>query len=111
MARHRRSKIPWFRLRRSYRALWLQYQGLLGAYEDMRREYELALNPPAPESRQTSWGRANEDILETQRVPVITQVPLADPGLDPDKAFALVRNTGLLAGPGGWLGEKPGRTG
>jgi hypothetical protein len=111
MARHRRSRVPWLRLRRSYRALWLQYQGLLKEYETLRGELELVLEPPPPEARQTAWGRANEDILETQLIPVITEVPPGDPPLDPDKAFALIRNTGMLDGPGGWLGRKPGRTG
>lgn len=111
MARHRRSRVPWFRLRRSYRALWLQYQGLVRAHEELLAEHELVMLPPPPEARQTAWGRANEDILETVAIPVITEVPPAEPPLDPDKAFALIRNTGMLTGPGGWLGQKPGRTG
>lgn len=89
MGRHSADKMNPRELRRAYVALREDYARLLKQYEELLRE---RMEHPG----QTTWGRANEDAETT--VQVIT-------GLDPDKAFALARNTGLHHGPSGQWGE------
>lgn len=89
MGRHSADRMNTRDLRREYAALKESYARLLTQYEDLLRE---RMEHPG----QTTWGRVNEDMEQT--VEVIT-------GLDPDKAFALTRNTGLHHGPSGLWGE------
>lgn len=109
MARHRRSRIGWFRLRRGYQDLWLRYQELLKAHNDLQAEYDILLRPPDTMGRQTSWGRQNEDVLETAEIPVITSLPVpetAASGLDPDEAASLLARWSMSGSPSGaW--ERP----
>lgn len=93
MARHRRYVGPLVR-RKTYIGLWRRYQELEGAYRLLAGELDTALDDtvetPLPVPRRApSWA-------VTEEIPVVTE-----PGLDPDKAEALVRRGGLLDGPAG----------
>jgi hypothetical protein len=100
MGEHRRTPVwplvrrrRYLALRRAYDALAADYHALAEDHQAVLEDHEgmlYELERAAPPVRQTSWGRANEDFVSTQ--------PL--PGLDPDKAAALVRRTGLLDSPG-----------
>jgi hypothetical protein len=80
-------------LLRDYRALTEDHQGVLEDHEGLLYDLERSGRRPA----QTSWGRENEDRLDTEEIPQVE-------GLDPDKADALVRNVGLLREPSGSWG-------
>lgn len=80
-------------LLRDYRALEADHQTVLEDHEGLLYDLERAARRPD----RTSWGRANEDRLDTEELPVAE-------GLDPDKADALVRRVGLLHEPSGSWG-------
>lgn len=95
---HRRA-ASWWRRSRDYRRLAREYADLARAYRELQTEHAalladtvdaVAVPEPLP-GRYTvpSWA-------VTEEIPVITEVP----PLDPDKATALIRNTGLLQQPG-----------
>lgn len=109
MARHKKGRIPWLGIRRSYRQLSAAYSELLSEYRALSADHQLILRetaaeelePLVPAPGQTSWGARREAQEADEPVPVIT-------GLDPDKAFALLRNSDLLESPSGaWRVEWP----
>jgi hypothetical protein len=104
MGEHRRAAV-WPLVRRSrYQALRRAYDALLAEYRALSEDHQSVLEDhegmlyelerAAPPVRQTSWGRANEDHVSTQPLPVTER------GLDPDQASALIRRAGLLDSPG-----------
>lgn len=98
MGEHRRT-VSWWRRGREYRRLAKEYAALSRAYRELQTDYAaalaatvgpVALVEPLPGRYVTpAWA-------ETEEIPVITEMP----PLDPDKATALIRNTGLLHRPG-----------
>jgi len=110
MARHKRRGVGLFVRRSTYLSLWRQYRELSAAYAALQGDHQSVLEDhegllfdledPAPARHTPSWA-------ETEEIPVITTV-----GLDPDKADALARNTGLLNRPGGaWASYDQGSNG
>lgn len=108
MARHKRRSVGPLVRRSVYLSLWRQYQELLAAYTALQGDHQGVLEdregflydrePPA--RHVPSWA-------VTEPIPVITSV-----GLDPDKASALTRNTGMTQAPGGaWTSPDRGTTG
>lgn len=111
MNRHRRRRIGLFVGRRTYMSLWHRYIELAAQYRILEEDHQSVLEdheellydvevpgPPEPEPEPARVRHA-PSWAQTEPVPVITTV-----GLDPDKATALTRNTGLLNGPGGSWG-------
>lgn len=110
MSRHRRPRIGVFVRRSAYLELWTRYQDLLRDYQSLGEDHQAVLEhheellyrletaPAEPEPTEVLPAavrpRHVPSWAETEEVPVIT-------GLDPDKADALVRNTGLLDDPSG----------
>lgn len=86
LALARRSEV----LREAYRALEADLQAVLEDHEGLLYDLE------RPEAGQTRWGRVNEIALT---------------GMDPDRAAALVRLSGMLTRPSGYGGGSPGTTG
>lgn len=77
-------------LREAYRALEADLQSVLEDHEGLLYDLE------RPEEGQTGWGRLNEVALS---------------GMDPVRAAALIRASGLLTGPSGYGGGSRGTTG
>jgi hypothetical protein len=101
MGRHRR-KAPLLVRRRVFLDLLRRYQELEHHYRVLAGDRDaLAERPPGtqPLRHVPSWA-------VTEEIPVITSA-----GLDPDKADALVRNTGLLNVPAGSWSSARGNTG
>lgn len=97
MAKHGK-RIPWRRLRSAYRDLARDYQKLACMYRQLQTEHADHLRSVAgqvPAAGQTTWGWISEMAASDAET---VETPL--PGLDPDKAGALVRNSGLLHSPG-----------
>lgn len=77
-------------LRAEYRTLEADLQSVLEDHEGLLYDLE------RPEEGQTGWGRLNEVALS---------------GMDPVRAAALIRASGLLTGPSGYGGGSRGTTG
>lgn len=116
MARHKRRSVGLFVRRSVYLALWRRYTELLDSYRALEGDLQGVLEDhegllhdledPTPLERTEA--RHTPSWAVTEEIPVITSVP----PLDPDKATALTRRTGLLGSPSGaWGGQKPGTTG
>lgn len=116
MSRHRRHRIGPLVRRSTYQSLWAQYNALLADHHALERDHQTVLEAheellygletpePAP-AGETPPGRAHvPSWAVTEPVPVIT-------GLDPDKAFSLVKNTGLLDTASGEWSVAPGENG
>lgn len=118
MPSHRRRRIGPFVSRSTYMALWQQYTELLASYRALENDHQSVLEdhegllyelevPPGPEPvAAPEKGRHVPSWAETAEVPVITTA-----GLDPDKADALVRRTGLLDQPSGEWSLPPAENG
>ncbi len=112
MSRHKRARVGLWVRRAQYMALWRRYEALLADYHALERDNALLIADaqdgvsvvdPAPERHVPSWA-------ETQEIPLITSV--GSPGLDPDKATALLHRGGLLDSPSGeWAIPQPGTSG
>jgi hypothetical protein len=115
MARHKRRAVGPFVRRKTYLSLWRQYQELNAAYAALQDDHQSVLEDhegllsdlEAPVPLERSGAAHVPSWAQTEEIPVITTVPL-----DPDKAQALARNTGLLQDPGGaWEPRSRGTTG
>jgi hypothetical protein len=115
MARHKRRSVGLFVRRKTYLSLWKQYRELSTAYHALEADHqgvlddheELLFEAEAPAPLEMAEVRHVPSWAETEEIPLITTV-----GLDPDKADALSRNTGLFDQPGGaWGGAGAGSNG
>lgn len=103
MSRHRRKPVWPLVRRRRYLALVRAYTDLRDTYRALETDLQAVLEDhegllyelERPEEGQTRWGRENERALD---------------GLDPDRAAALVRTAGMLAGPSGYASGSRGTT-
>lgn len=115
MPRHRRPRPGPFVRREDYLELWARYSALLADYRALTQDHQDVLEdheqllydqPPEPPVR-------GQDVVpswaQTEPIPLITSA--GAPGLDPDKAEALVRRMSLLDDPAGAWGVTGQETG
>lgn len=120
MAKHRHRKIRWWRLRGAYADLHRDFARLATEHRSLRDDHEAlladmseaAVQSPEPRPEQTAWGLENELAAaedDTSEIPIITSLDLENQeGMDPDKAEALIRRTGLLDDvSGSWRVVRP----
>lgn len=105
MGSHRGERISRKDLRAAYARLKADHEILLRQYREKERDFqevflrvlELEEPLPVPPSHQTTWGAANESMIETAEMPVLPPITVVQSeGLDEAKAFALRRRNGLL---------------
>lgn len=118
MSRHRRRRIGPLVRRSTYVSLQKQYGALLADYHVLERDHQTVLeaheellygmeaSEPEPPEETAPPLRHVPSWAVTEPLPVVEQ-----DGLDPDRAAALVRDTGLLDAASGEWSVVPGENG